>query len=64
VLEAKIPETGHIVTQHPKDDVGAGATIKTQNGAVKSGQQAFEEGQSHAQGMKEQAGGVADDLQQ
>ena len=57
MLEAKIPETGHIVTQHPKDDVGVGATIKTQNGAVMNGQQAFDEGQSHAQG-------VADDVQQ
>jgi Family of unknown function (DUF5923) len=67
VPEAKVPGMGHTMAQHPKDDLGAGATVKTGNGEVKSGQWMYEEGQSRAQGMKENRVGVAqeqiDDIQ-
>ena len=66
VPEAKVLD--HTVTQHPKDDLGAGATVKTANGEVKSGQQMYEEGQSQAQGVKANGVGAAqeqiDDIQQ
>jgi hypothetical protein len=53
VPEAQVPGMGHTVAQHPKDDLGAGAKVKTANGEVKSGQQMYQEGRSQAQGMKE-----------
>jgi hypothetical protein len=37
---------GHTVAEHPKEDLGAGATVKTVKGEVKSGQQVYEEGRS------------------
>jgi hypothetical protein len=46
------------VAQHPKDDLGAGAAVKMENGEVKSGQQVYK-GQGHAQGKKEQGMGAA-----
>ena len=59
---------GHTMARHPKEDLGAGATVKTANGEVKSGQQMYEEGRSQAQGIKENGVGAAqeqiDDLQQ
>jgi hypothetical protein len=68
VLEAQVPGTGHTVTQHPKDDLGAGASVKAENGDVRSGQQVFEEGQSQAQRLKELGQGAAqeqvDEVQQ
>ena len=44
--EAKVPGMGHTVAQHPKEDLGAGATVKMTNGELKSGQQVYEEGRS------------------
>jgi hypothetical protein len=59
---------GHTIAPHPKEDLGAGATVKTANGEVKSRQQMYEEGQSQAQGIKENGVGAAqeqiDDVQQ
>jgi len=46
VPEAKVPGVGHAVAQHPEDDLGTGAMVKTANGEVKSGQQVYEEGRS------------------
>jgi hypothetical protein len=46
VPEAKVPGMGHTVAQHPKEDLGASATVKTVKGEVKSGQQVYEEGRS------------------
>jgi|SRR5882762_255887 hypothetical protein len=57
--EAKVPGMGHTMAQHPKEDLGAGATVKTANGEVKSGQRMYEEGQSQPQGMKANGVGVA-----
>jgi hypothetical protein len=68
VPEAKVPGVDHTVAQHPKDDLGTGATVKTANGEVKSGQQMYEEGRSQAQGVKANGVGAAqeqiDDIQQ
>jgi hypothetical protein len=36
--EAKMPGMRHTVAQHTKEDLGAGVTVKTANGEVKSGQ--------------------------
>ncbi|KIM74590.1 hypothetical protein PILCRDRAFT_14356 [Piloderma croceum F 1598] len=44
VPEAKVPGMGHTMAQHPKEDLGTGATVKTANGEVKSGQRMYEEG--------------------
>ncbi|KAF7974468.1 hypothetical protein HWV62_12112 [Athelia sp. TMB] len=41
VLEARVPGTDHTVTQHPKDDLGTGAMVKTADGQVMSGAQAY-----------------------
>jgi hypothetical protein len=35
VAEMKVPAMSHTVAQHPKEDLGAGATVKTANGEVK-----------------------------
>ncbi|KZT00359.1 uncharacterized protein LAESUDRAFT_732384 [Laetiporus sulphureus 93-53] len=43
VLEARIPGTETRVSQHPKDDLGQGATVKQGNGEIKSGAQAIDE---------------------
>ncbi|KIM73151.1 hypothetical protein PILCRDRAFT_15467 [Piloderma croceum F 1598] len=59
VPEAKVPGMGHTIAQHPKEDLGAGATVKTANGEAKSGQRMYEEEQSRAQGMKANGVGVA-----
>ena len=68
VPEAKVLGVDHTVAQHPKDDLGTGATVKTANGEVKSGQQMYEEGRSQAQGVKANGVGAAqeqiDDIQQ
>jgi Family of unknown function (DUF5923) len=68
VPEAKVPGMGHTMAQHPKEDLGPVATVKTANGEVKSGQRMYEEGKSRAQGMKANGVGVAqeqiDDIQQ
>lgn len=45
VLEARIPGTDTTVKQHPKDDLGHGATVEEGDGTVKSGSEAMEEGQ-------------------
>jgi hypothetical protein len=58
VLEARIPGTDHTVTQHPRHDLGTGATVKTANGEVKSGQQVYEEGAGKAQELKARAKGL------
>ena len=41
---AKMPRMGHTIAQHPRKDLGAGATVKTTNGEVKSDQRVYEEG--------------------
>jgi hypothetical protein len=46
VLDVKISGTGNILSQHPQDDLGAGATVKMENGEVKSGREVYEEGTS------------------
>ncbi|PCH41878.1 hypothetical protein WOLCODRAFT_137602 [Wolfiporia cocos MD-104 SS10] len=45
VLEARMPGTDTTVSQHPKAELGHGATVKHGNGEVKNGAQAFSEGQ-------------------
>ena len=47
------------VSQHPKDDLGSGATVKTEKGEVKSGQKVYEEGQDRASKLKEQGQSAA-----
>lgn len=65
VLEARVPGTDHTVTQHPKDDLGTGATVKTADGQVMSGAQAYEKGQSAAQEAQARGQDLAQDgLQQ
>jgi hypothetical protein len=59
VVEGKVLGTGHTVSQHPKDDLGTGSTVKTENGDVKSGQQIYEEGRDQALRLKEQGQGAA-----
>jgi len=59
VLDAKVPGTGYAVAQYPKEDLDAGAAVKMEHGEVKSGQQVYEEGQSHAQVNKERGMGAA-----
>jgi hypothetical protein len=54
MLEAKVPRTGLSVSQHPKDELGSGATVKTENWEVKSGQEVYEEGQDRALKLKQQ----------
>lgn len=43
ILKGCVPDMGHAVTQHLKDGLGMGVTIKTENGNVKNGQHAYEE---------------------
>jgi len=54
ILEARVPGTDHTVAQHPRNDLGTGAVVKSTNGEVKSGQQLYEEGTSKAQELKAQ----------
>ena len=61
VLEGKVPGTGLSVSQHPKDDLGTGATVKAENGEVKSGQEVYEEGQDRASKLKEQGQSAAEE---
>ena len=61
VLEARVPGTDHTVTQHPKDDLGTGATVKTADGQVMSGAQAYEKGQSAAQEAQARGQSLAQD---
>ncbi|KAF7965517.1 hypothetical protein HWV62_43076, partial [Athelia sp. TMB] len=61
VLEARVPGTDHTVTQHPKDDLGTGATVKTADGQVMSGAQAYEKGQSAAQEAQARGQDLAQD---
>ncbi|KAL0961531.1 hypothetical protein HGRIS_006470 [Hohenbuehelia grisea] len=67
VLEAKIPGTDHRVAQHPKDPIGTGATVKTADGDVKSGDQVKQEAIAEKDRVKDQATGElekqADDVQ-
>jgi len=37
MFDAKVPGTGYPMAQRPKDDLGAGAAVKMENGEVKSG---------------------------
>jgi hypothetical protein len=61
VPEAKMPGMSHTVAQHPKEHLGAGATVETANGEMKSGQQMYKEGRSQAQGTKENGVGAVQD---
>ncbi|KAH9943958.1 hypothetical protein B0H21DRAFT_779540 [Amylocystis lapponica] len=45
VLEARIPGTNTTIAQHPREELGHGATVKQGNGEVKSGAQAINETQ-------------------
>jgi hypothetical protein len=60
VLEGKVPGTGHTVSQHPKDDLGMGATVRTENGNAKSGKLVYEEGQAGRGAEVERAGTGSD----
>jgi len=55
VLEARVPGTDTTVSQHPRDDPGAGTTVRTGDGQVRNGEQAVHEGRETAQNL--QAGG-------
>ena len=46
VLHVKITGTVNLLSQHPEDDLGAGATVKTKNEKVKSGREIYEEPKS------------------
>lgn len=41
-----MPGTDHVVSQHPGDELGTGASVKTGDGEVKSGDQVLREGQA------------------
>ncbi|KAI0336661.1 hypothetical protein GY45DRAFT_1376920 [Cubamyces sp. BRFM 1775] len=45
VLEARIPGTDTTIAQHPREELGHGATVKQGNGEVKSGAEAINEAQ-------------------
>ena len=47
------------MSQHPTDDLGSGATVKTENGEAKSGQEVYEEGQDRASKLMEQGQSAA-----
>jgi hypothetical protein len=53
-LEARIPGTDKSVTQHPREELGTGATVKDSNGQVQSGGQAFAEGSEQAKRLAQQ----------
>lgn len=55
ILEARLPGTGHVVQQHPEDELGTGATVKTENGEEVSGREACARGQGTAQELWEQS---------
>lgn len=55
VLEARVPGTDHVVQQHPHNELGTGAQLKTSDGKVISGQEAYDKGQ----GMKQDLQGTA-----
>ncbi|KZT70697.1 hypothetical protein DAEQUDRAFT_667430 [Daedalea quercina L-15889] len=61
VVEARIPGTDTRVAQHPKAELGQGATIKQANGEVKSGDQAAREAQSKTNELKGEAYRQKDD---
>ncbi|KZP14441.1 hypothetical protein FIBSPDRAFT_912787 [Athelia psychrophila] len=63
VLEARVPGTDHTVSQHPKDALGTGATVKTSEGETLSGQEAYERGQNKAGELQAQGQGLAQDAQ-
>ncbi|TFY64828.1 hypothetical protein EVJ58_g2365 [Rhodofomes roseus] len=52
VVEARIPGTETRVAQHPKAEIGQGATVKQANGEVKSGDQAAREAQRKKDELK------------
>lgn len=43
-----------MLTQHPRDDLGTGATVKTADGQVKSGDQLYQEGQAKKEDLASQ----------
>ncbi|KAI0634782.1 hypothetical protein C8Q77DRAFT_1053762 [Trametes polyzona] len=55
VLEARIPGTDTTVSQHPREELGHGATVKQGNGEVKSGAQAINEAQARKDEAVEKA---------
>ena len=59
VLHVKITGTVNLLSQHPKDDLGAGATVKTENEKVKSGREVYEEAKSQVRRMTEMGGSCA-----
>ena len=59
VLRVKITGTVNLLSQHPEDDLGAGATVKTKNEKVKSGREVYEEAKSQVKRMTEMGGSCA-----
>ncbi|KAF4574250.1 hypothetical protein EYR40_006036 [Pleurotus pulmonarius] len=53
VLEARVPGTDHHVTQHPKDEFGTGATIKTESGDTVPASAAYDQARSEAEAAKQ-----------
>lgn len=63
VVEARVPGTDTRVSQHPHDDLGTGAQVKTGEGEVKSGDQAKSEGKKKYEDVKSEADRQANELQ-
>ncbi|EMD31027.1 hypothetical protein CERSUDRAFT_120157, partial [Gelatoporia subvermispora B] len=64
VLEARIPGTDTAISQHPREPLGHGATVKQGNGEVKSGAEAMQEAQERKEELKERATAEAQNQKQ
>ncbi|TFK47462.1 hypothetical protein OE88DRAFT_1636556 [Heliocybe sulcata] len=66
VLEAKVPGMDATIKQHPREELGTGATVNV-NGEERSGDDVYREGQGRMQELRErapdEAGRQVDDLQ-
>ncbi|KZT25454.1 hypothetical protein NEOLEDRAFT_1133378 [Neolentinus lepideus HHB14362 ss-1] len=59
VLEASVPGMDAKIKQHPREELGNGATVNV-NGEEKSGDQAYREGQDKMQELRERGEGEAE----
>ncbi|KAI0954376.1 hypothetical protein AcV7_007628 [Taiwanofungus camphoratus] len=64
VLEARIPGTSTTIAQHPRDELGTGATVKHGNGEAKSGTSALNDAAQHGDELKAEAQNQAENVKE